>query len=234
MAIAATSLATGTLTTNGGATSSVSPTGVVYLCLGTAMDSGPQTTASSGYTVTGCGLTWTDVTTAEINWATRRFAAVVRGEGTATPGTITVTFTAGGGGVFQSTIYAVIDVTGLDATPNDAAVSAQGTGATASVSGIGTPGAGDAVLSMFLHTTAANAMAPGAEAGTELADFADTAGAPNVRRMAVYFNSAPDGTPAPSATFTSDDWAGIAFILNAGAGGGGSTTHLKFNLIGVG
>lgn len=212
-------LANGTLDTNGAATGSISPTAnrPVYVCLGVAASS--SITPGSSFALSGCNLTWTLVAGTDGVFGVRRYHAIWKGVGTSpSDGGVTITFTPDGGAIFQSVMYAIFDAppTIDTTTPNTNGVTNSGDSGTASTSGVGTPDAGDGVLSMFLHTTAENAMAGGAEAGSELVDFADTAGSPNVRRMAVYFNASPDSSPEPSATFTTDTWGATSIILNVG------------------
>jgi hypothetical protein len=223
---APTLLTNGTLTTNGTATASISPTAniPVYACLASAQSEGGGSTASFSYTVSGAGLTWAAVPGTEVVYGgARRWIEIWRGS-SASPssGGITITATNGLGGTFQSTMYALFaaDAAIDTADPDTDGVTGAGTGTTATASGLADPGTGG-VLSCFTHTTAANAMTPGAEAGAELVDFADSAGSPNVRRMMVAYDDTPDATPVPTATFTSDDWGAAAFTLNESAGGGG-------------
>jgi hypothetical protein len=224
---APTLLTNGTLTTNGTATASISPSAdiPVYACLASAQSEGGGNEGGVSFTVSGAGLTWAAVASSEIFYGGRRHAEIWRGV-SASPSSGGITITASNiyGGTFQSTMYALFEAdAAIDtADPNTDGVVGAGTGTTATASGLADPGTGG-VFSCFINTTAANAMTPGAEAGAELVDFADSAGSPNVRRMMVAYDSTPDSTPVPTATFTSDDWAAMAITLNEGAGGSAPT-----------
>jgi hypothetical protein len=105
MAVAVTHLAGATnIETFPLVTSSVSPSGEVLLCV-QAGDAGSTTISS----VSGCGLTWSQVTANETNWGGSNYRDWVwKGIGTASSGAITVTFSAD---PYNAT-YHVCNVTG--------------------------------------------------------------------------------------------------------------------------
>lgn len=182
--------------------------------------------------VSGAGLTWTEVD--REFYGTRRQMVVMEGTAASpTPGALTISLVNMSSGTLVETHYSVDEITGHDnTTPFGTSATTTGTGTSASVTVVGTPDAGDFVFAAFAQTAAASDMTINSELSNELAE---TTGGSDVRRLLTAYSSAPDGTPTPGVTWTgTEDYTGIAFIVNVGAGGPTSTQHLKFNLLGVG
>lgn len=214
-------LTSGIHTTNGSNTASINPTagGVVLVLAASAGTPGPA--FESGETaVSGCGLTWTTVGWLSV-YSGRRAIAAIKGVGSPSEGALTITTFPSGGTTFQETLYGVLQITGQDDTTfSDAAITGTATGTSLTLGDVGTPGAGDAVLSVFANTLATDDNRALTAGITELAHII---GGGNVRSLIVGWdiNATPDETPGATQS-TSDDWGGLAFIVNVAAGGGGT------------
>jgi hypothetical protein len=123
-------------------------------------------------------------------------------------------------------------ITGCDTTtPLGTAASNSGAGATSgSVTVSGTPDTDDFVYATFAHTGAASDMTINSELSNEVLE---TGGGGDTRRLLTAYDSTPDASPVPGVSWTgAEDWAGVAFIVNVGAGGPAYTPRSM--LLGVG
>jgi hypothetical protein len=237
MAIAVSNLTAALSTTNGGATASVAVpnNGVVYLCVAAAYSAlGNGTQVSVGGTLNVGG--WTALLGVNGQaYGSRRNLFVLRGvntSGSEQSGTVTFTFSNTGAATYQEHIYHVDLITDADTTtPNGTVTSNAAAGATSgSVTVTGTPDAGDYVYLAFAHTGASSDMTINGELSDEIVE---TGGGGNVRRLLTAYDSTPDASPVPGVSWTgAEDWAGVAFIVNVGAGGPAYTPRSM--LLGVG
>jgi hypothetical protein len=201
-------------TSNPETTESISPAAgsVVYV----AVCAAESNTASAGVlSVSGAGLSWVQI--GAQHYGDRRRVFVWKGTGTPSSGELTITYTPTGGGTYQEMAYSVVEVTGADGTtPNDAAVSgAAASGTSLNLPDVGTPGAGDAVFSVFGMENASDGIALTADI-TQLTKI-ETGG--NIRSFICGWDNDP-ADETPGITWTSSGAAGgIAFIVNAGTGG---------------
>lgn len=226
MALAISSLAAALSSTNGASigTIAVPDGGVLYLCVGTAFVNGTGGAAMTiGGTLDLGG--WTEIGAVQ-DFGSRRTLWVIRGintSGVEQSGTVTLTSSDAPNTGYQEHIYDAVLFTGGDeTTPNGAVATNSGSGTSGTVTVTGTPDAGDYVFAVFVHTNASADMTINAELSNELIE---TGGGANLRRMLTAYDSSPDANPVPGVSWTgSEDWAGIAFIVNVGAGGGAATS----------
>lgn len=223
MAIAITGLTSGLdTTTHPTVTASISPTSgaVVYVFVAIAVAGGGTVGSGDSLSVSGAGLTWNTLGNAGQNGDNRRKLFVVRGTGTPSAGALTITFTSGSGGTWTETGWSVVEATGLDGTtPNGTVYTATTGGATAlSVTVSETPDAGDFVLAGF--TIESNDTTPTRNSELDTTIHSINGGS-DIRAVFTAYDSAPDSTPVPGITWTGTNSAtALAFIVNAGAGGG--------------
>ena len=221
MAIAFSNLAAALTTSNGSSvgTVAVPNNGVCYIVVSASFVSESfNRSLTVGGTLNVGG--WTEIAEIE-DWGSRRSTWVVRGvntSGSEQSGTITLTVYDPNTG-YQEHICHVDLVTGADTTtPNGTVATNSANGATsATVTVSGTPDAGDAVYAAFTHTGASSDMTINGELSNEIAE---TGGGGNVRRVLTAYDSTPDSSPVPGVSWSgAEDWSGVAFIINAGAGG---------------
>ena len=233
MALTLTNLAASSSTSNGAGTASVSVpnNSAVYVAVGVAYANG---TGNSAMTISGTlagsldGGVLTELVEVE-DFGSRRTLWCYRGintTGSTQSGTILFTAADPPNTGYQEHFWAVDKVEGIDTTtPNGTVGTTSGTGATsASVTVTGTPDSGDFVYAAFAHTGASAAMTLNGELDNTLSE---TGGGANFRRLLTAYDSAPDGSPTPGVSWSgAEDYAGIAFILNVGAGASPTTTNV--------
>lgn len=230
MALTATNLAASSSTTNGDGTGSlaVPNNSVIYVAVGVAYSTGANTavmTISGTLAALLDGGVLTEIAKVE-DFGSRRTLWVYRGTnttGSTQNGTILFTGTDAPGTAYQEHFWAVDLMEGIDtATPNGTVATNSANGATsATVTVTGTPDAGDFVWATFAHTGAADPMTINGELSNELSE---TGGGGNFRALLTAYDSTPDSTPVPGVSWGgAQDWGGVAFIVNVGAGGGGSS-----------
>jgi len=230
MALAFTLLTSGSdTTTHPSTTASINPTSgaVVYALVAIAVAGGGVIETTDSLAISGAGLTWTTLGSAGENASNRRKIFAVKGTGTPSSGALTITFSPGGGASWTETAWHIVEATGLDGTTNNGAMFTNVTaGATAlSVTISETPDAGDAVLAAFTIESTGTSPALNGELSTQVALF--DAGT-DIRALLSAYDSSPDSNPAPGITWTGANSAtGIAFIVNAAAGGGATSITKK-------
>lgn len=173
-------------------TSSVSPTGEVLLYLQLA-----DAASISVSSVTGCGLTWTQVSDGGA-WGTASYRNVVwKGVGTATSGTVTITFNTDP----YTFDYFLVDVTGHSTSGMVVqTVTNSGNGTTASATLAAFSDANNATAA-FATQNDNNGVTP----GTGFTELAERIRGPFTMSMAPEFRNDPD--TSPDATFGfSQDW----------------------------
>lgn len=223
VSVGAKNLTSGGSTSNGAGTGAITvpDRGVIYVAVAAAFADG--TYAKNCFIggdlagkLSGGALTLVQQRT----YGIRRSMWVFRGvnnTGSDQTGTILFTLTDPPNTGYQEHFWAVDLFTDVDVgTPNGIAAANFGTAAAGSVTVTGTPDAGDYVYAAFAHTIAGADMTINSELSNELSE---TGGGINVRRLFTGYDSTPASTPVPGVTWTgSDDWGGIAFIVNAGNG----------------
>jgi hypothetical protein len=218
MAVVLTNLANNVSTSNGFSTGSLSWTagsrGIV--AVSTAIASGSGDTV--GHTVTGGGVTWTEVTGGVGGqvYKSRRILSVFQSDGTPTTGALTITSLTDG--TYQESQWSVEEVTGQHATPFDGAQFSAVDGPTAiNTADLGTIDAGDLAYFAVGFEAATDSLA--VAAGSTQHILRQSGG--NVRSLLIGKSTTDD---TPGATWgTGSNGAGISgFIINAAAGGGGS------------
>lgn len=219
MALSISLLTSGIDTTNNPAsTASVNPTSgsVTYLFVAYAVAGGGNGNDGDSITPSGARGTWTEMTQVW-NPSSRRGMFLFRGTGTVTNEAISLSVSAAGG-TWTETAWNVIEVTGQDATPDDAVVIADSLGSTqASTADVGTVDTGDAVLFGVWHET------DEAVTATGFTGLGAVTGGSDVRTLHTFYDdTTPDETPQTD-TFTSSSWGMVAFVVNVGAGGGSET-----------
>ena len=226
MSLTPTNLAASSSTTNGAGTGSIAVpnNSVIYVVVGVSYSTGANPavmTLSGTLEALLDGGVLTEIANIE-DFGSRRTLWVYRGintTGSTQNGTILFTGTDAPGTAYQEHFWAVDLLEGIDTTtPNGTVVENSGTGTSGTVTVTGTPDAGDFVYATFAHTGAASAMTINGELSNELSQ---TGSGGNFRRLLTAYDSTPDGTPVPGVTWSgAEDWAGVAFIVNVGAGGG--------------
>jgi hypothetical protein len=133
----------------------------------------------------------------------------------------------------QEAIWSLDLIEGVDTTtPFGTVTTNSGAGATSgAVTVTGTPDAGDYVWLSFVHTGASSDRTINGELSNEILELG---GGTNVRRILTAYDSTPDASPVPGVSWSgAEDWGGVAFIVNVGAGGGPAYTPRSM-LLGVG
>lgn len=216
-----TNLTSGSATSNGSATASVTlPNGALIVLATAAAETGGG--APTAITPSGLTLDW-GTTKGIQTYATRRALSVwvaLNNTGSEVSGTIAITATMQSGS-YQQHAWCVDKYEWPDAgTPTDAAVASQSGGATTThtLADVGTPGVGDSVYCAFAFENTADSFAISAPFTTLAA--VDVGGGGNVRQLHSAYDDSGTPDETPSATWTtsgSNNCAGIAFIVNAGA-----------------
>ncbi len=218
MAISFSTLTSGSSTSNGASTASVSPTAnaLVVLVVAQSVAGGGATDINDTLAVSGNGITWTEVS--QTIFAVRRNLWVFVGSNASpSTGSITLTFSSGNGSTFEQMKWSVSEATGVDVggTPIGTAYTTASSGTAATVTVSETPGSGDFVFAAFALEDN-NTPSLNAELDTTLHSFGDTTGA---RRLTTAYDSAPDSSPTPGITWTgTTGYGGVAFVVNASAG----------------
>jgi hypothetical protein len=236
MAIALSNLAAALTTTNGASvgTVAVPNNGVCVVVVASAYSAAgalPETLTIGGTLDLGG---WTELVSGGLQYGSRRRFFVYRGvntSGSEQSGTITLTCNDPDTN-YQEHIYHIDLITGADTTtPFGTVTSNSGNGATSgTVTVTGTPDAGDYVYLAFVHTGASSDMTINGELSNEIVE---TGGGGNVRRLLTAYDSTPDSNPVPGVSWSgAEDWGGVAFIVNVGAGGPAYTPRSM--LLGVG
>ena len=198
-------------------TASVSPTsgGVVYLWVVQARSSGfPNDTP----TVTGCGLTWSQLATG--TYASRRRWFLYRGTGTPSSGAISFDNSAT---TIAESRWHVVQITGQDTDPNGTVYTNTVNATSVAVTVTETPDTGDAVLAFFAKEASSGSVSLEGSL-TELGSQA-SAGSDVRWSVAGYDSAAPiDTTPSASWSGASNA-AGVAIVVYVGSGGGLSITQ---------
>ena len=211
------------------ASASISPTsgGVVYVAVSYAVNAGAAPDTGS---VSGNSLTWTQVATQ--THGTRRRTYVFRGTGTATAGSVTMSYDPLGA-TWQETKWSIFEITGQNTTtPNDAAQVASTAAATAlACPGVGTPDAGDLIIGAFAIES--DNVTPAADDGTTIHEV-DEGASSQVRTLYTFYDAdASDETPSITWSGTNSA-AGIGFIVNVAAAGGANPAPSRLMTLGVG
>jgi hypothetical protein len=220
MAISFTQLTEGYSTNNPATTASISPTAnrQVFVAVGTSLN-GAETVESDTLSVSGCNLTWTQVG-ANKTWGFRRGIYVWRGVGASpSSGVLTITYTPTNG-YYEQMKWSVDEAASVDATTPTGAPfyneSIDENATSLSVTISETPGTDDIVYAVFgIENNTTPSL--NSELDNTLTNFGDSTG---TRRFVVAYDSAPDSTPVPGLTWSTPSYTGgIAFIINAAAGG---------------
>lgn len=172
------------------------------------------TGTNEGHSVTGGGVTWTEV--GFVEYGSRRQLSVLVSDGTPSTGALTITAEYAGGSTYQESQWSVEEVTGHDTgTPFGTMQQAStGSGTSLNCPDVGTIDAGDVVY-------AAGALEDGADSfawAAGVTGIVYRSGGANVRSLRTGYSSTDD---TPGVTWaTSGNGAGIlALIVNAAAGG---------------
>lgn len=220
MAVSITNLTSGSDTTNNpSTTASISPaSGGVVLATVVAAWTGDATDRT--LSISGCGLTWTEV--GRRAHATRRTLFLMKGTGTPSSGTLSIT--AGQGvGTWTENMWVIDQVTGQDGTTplgafysNDTSGDPGQSNTVEDVTISDTPAAGDYVYAALALETSQTVTL-----GSELSDAVGSSlGGTDSRAIHTAIDSSPDSTPFPSWTWsTSCGAAAFGIVVKAASGG---------------
>ena len=235
MALSASNLTAGLSNSNPGVTASVAPTSgsLTLLWVAYAVAGGGSTLSGDTVAPTGARGTWTELlrlSSGDDADVGRRAIVLFAGSGSVTSETISISVTTLGG-TYAEVAWCVDEWTGQDTTtPYGTAVRNAASGTTGLLPTVGTPGTDARVTAAWLHETSEVVTATGFTA------LGSVTGGTDVRTLHSFYDASDPQDDTPEASWaTSSTWGGIGIIVNALAGGGGSSTqHLKFNLLGVG
>lgn len=220
MAIAFAELTQGSDTTNNpSTTASITPTnGAIVLAAVIIAQTDGNGLSASSLTISGCGLTWTQITSLIYGSDSgRRRIFLFKGTGTPSTGALTITHTTGG--TWTETLWSIDEATGVDAvTPFGTAYTNRSvTGTTASVTVSDTPDAGDFVYSCIGEESDIT-VTP--ESG--FTTLSNVTGGSDGRVLIAMYDGTPTIDTTPSATWTgNNNWGIIGIVVNVDAGGGG-------------
>lgn len=208
MAISATLIQQSVVSAASVTSAGVTPTDGVLYILGSVSSGSDFGNTATVLTSSG-SPTMTSIASSAL-WGSRRQSQLWRVTGWASGNTFTVSNSGGGD---QSSGIVIVQVTGLDSTPDSGVASGSFSAQTSNNRSPGTtPGAGDATLAFIVIE---NNGALGQDGGwSELADSGEANG---VRRMGAAWDADADTTP--SWTFSSSDGWSVTLTLEAGAAG---------------
>lgn len=194
---------------------------VTYVALAVAVNSN----GTVSFSVSGASLTWDQV---DIEYyASRRTVAVFRGvnTGAETSGALTVSMTSSGNAL-QELAWSIVRVTGADtADPEGTPISNSVSSGTAmTIADFGGPPSGDD------QVFAASAFESGADSfafASGMTEIGSVTGGANVRSLKTAYGT--DQTPGVTWGTSGNGAGGIAFIVNAAAGGGAAASLSPIN-----
>jgi hypothetical protein len=158
-------------------------------------------------TVTGCGLTWTQEETAvPETGATQRRLTVFRAYGAATPGKLTIGFSASQTGC-QWSVLELVDVDPTTQVVQSVVNSGTGTSGTVTLAAFGS--ADNATVGFFLHSAQENTAPGSGFTRVNTQNFLGQSIASEFRR--------DNDTSVDMTWATSTTWAGVAIEVKAGA-----------------